>query len=291
MVKTFLGLVKTLRPKHWIKNVVVFAALVFSTSFFDLSKDLIALGTFFMFCLAAGSVYIINDIADREEDRKHPVKSKRPIASGELGIRVAGLSALVLFLGSAVAGFFIHLHVGLIILMYLFANLAYSFWLEEVVIMDVLVISFGFVLRAIAGAIAIDVNISPWLVISTMFLALFLALNKRKAEVSEADKAGGDSGGEAFLYTLPYLNQLIMIVTTATIVSYALYSFNSVHSDQILWTIPFVLYGAFRYMYLIEVKGYEGQLSEVLIKDKPLVVDILLWGIAVVMIMIFFNSG
>ncbi len=291
MVQTLTGLVKTLRPKHWIKNVVVFAALVFSTSFFDLSKDLIAIGTFFIFCIAAGSVYIINDIVDRENDRKHPVKSKRPIASGELGIRFSGNSALILFLGSTAAGFFIHFHVGLIILMYIFANLAYSFWLEDVVIIDVFLISFGFVLRAIGGAIAIDVNISPWLIISTMFLALFLALNKRKAEINEADKVGGDTGGEAFPYTLPYLDQLIMIVTTATIVSYALYSFNSVHSDQILWTIPFVLYGVFRYMYLIEVKGYEGQLSEVLIKDKPLVGDILLWGIAVVMIMIFFNSG
>lgn len=287
MVKVFSNLIKSMRPKHWIKNVVVFAALVFSTSFFDFSKDLTALITFLLFCLTAGSVYIVNDIADRQKDRNHPKKSQRPIASGELGILPAGISAFFLFSGSVVAGFYIHFHLGLILGVYFFSNLLYSFWLEDIVILDVLIISFGFALRAIAGAIAIDVHISPWLVISATFLALFLALNKRKAELKDVDRPIEDRD-ETTPYTLAYLDQLIEIVTAVIIISYSLYSFISIHSDQLLWTIPFVIYGVFRYLYLTELEGQGNQLIQVLAKDIPLIIDIVLWVAAVTGVLIFF---
>ncbi|MBS3813440.1 decaprenyl-phosphate phosphoribosyltransferase [Candidatus Bipolaricaulota bacterium] len=290
MVNNFTALIRTMRPKHWIKNFVVFAGLIFSASFFDLAKGLTALVTFGLFCLAAGAVYIVNDISDREKDRAHPEKSGRPIASGELGVLPAGVSACLFFAVSLSVGFYIHFHLGLILTVYFLVNLLYSFWLKDVIILDILVISFGFVLRAIAGAIAIGVNISPWLVVSTTFLALFLALNKRQAELAETTEGVTDQGETSDAYTATYLTQLIMVVTTATVISYSLYSFSSVHSDQMLWTTSFVLYGVFRYLYLIEVKGVSsGQLSEVLLKDPPLIINIMLWAGAVVGIMVYFH--
>ncbi len=284
-------LLKTMRPKHWVKNLVVFAALLFSVSFFNLAKDIKVLITFILFCLLAGSVYIVNDIADREEDKKHPQKSKRPIASGKLGVWPAGISAGLLSLISVTAGFYLHLHLGLIFAVYLASNFFYSFWLKDAVILDVFTVSFGFVLRAIAGAIAINVRLSPWLIIATMFLALFLALSKRKAELKEMGEEGEEARASLETYTYSYLNQLIMVVSTAVIVSYSLYSFNSIHSDQLVWTIPFVIYGVFRYMYLTEVQGKGDQLSGVLLEDIPLVVNILLWVMAVTGILIYFNQG
>jgi len=291
IVGAIFGITRSMRPKHWVKNVVVFAALVFSSSFFNPKKDLRSLIAFLLFCLVAGSVYLINDIADIEKDKKHPEKSKRPIPSGELPIPVATAVAVVFSLGSLTAGFYLSLYLGVILGAYLFSNLLYSFWLEEIIIIDVFIISLGFVLRAIAGAVVIDVSISSWLVISTMFLALFLALNKRKAEFTFNQDQNYENSSILEEYTQRYLDQLILVVTTSIIVSYSLYTFNSIHSDQMLWTIPFVLYGVFRYMYLTEVKEYGGQLSDVLLKDKPLVIDILLWGASVVSILIYFNSG
>ncbi|MFP3953510.1 MAG: decaprenyl-phosphate phosphoribosyltransferase [Candidatus Acetothermia bacterium] len=290
MVNNFTALIRTMRPKHWIKNFVVFAGLIFSASFFDLAKGLTALVTFGLFCLAAGVVYIVNDISDREKDRAHPEKSGRPIASGELGVLPAGVGACLFFAVSLGVGFYIHFHLGLILTVYFLVNLLYSFWLKDVIILDILVISFGFVLRAIAGTIAIGVNISPWLVVSTTFLALFLALNKRQAELAETTEGVTDQGEKPDSYTATYLTQLIMVVTTATVISYSLYSFSSVHSDQMLWTTSFVLYGVFRYLYLIEVKGVSsGQLSEVLLKDPPLIINIMLWAGAVVGILAYFH--
>lgn len=282
-------LIKSMRPKHWVKNLVVFAALLFSTSFFSLTNSLRAALVFLLFCLIAGSVYIINDIVDREEDRQHPQKSKRPIASGDLKVVTAGFSSILLSVGSVATGFYLGWRVGLILFLYLLANLLYSFFLKKIAILDVFTISFGFVLRAIAGAIVINVRISPWLVITTMFLALFLALSKRKAELGDRKEEAANARQSLSAYTASYLDQLIIIVTTTIIVSYSLYSFTSVHSDQMLWTVPFVMYGVFRYMYLTETQGAGGQLSEVLLDDFPLVVDILLWLTAVTGILIYFN--
>lgn len=290
MVSTVLALIKTMRPKHWVKNLVVFAALLFSRSFFDLAKGLNSLIVFLSFCLLAGSVYIVNDIVDIEVDKLHPVKSKRPIASGRLGVRTAGISAGLFSIISIAAGFYFHLHLGLLMIVYLASNLLYSFWLKEVVILDILVISFGFVLRAIAGAIAIDVRISPWLIITTMFLALFLALNKRKAEMKEVGGESGDTRGSLEAYTYSYIDQLVVVATTAVIVSYSMYSFFSIHSDQMLWTTAFVIYGVFRYMFLVDIKEEGEQLSDILLEDIPLIVNILLWLVAVAGILIYFSQ-
>lgn len=291
MFSTVLALIKTMRPKHWVKNLVIFAALLFSRSFFDLAKDLNSLITFLLFCLLAGSVYIVNDLVDIEVDKLHPEKSKRPIASGKLGVWTAGISAGLFSLISIAAGFYIHLHLGLILVVYLVSNFLYSFWLKEVVILDVLVISFGFVLRAIAGAIAIDVRISPWLIITTTFLALFLALNKRKAEMKEVGEEAQETRGSLGAYTSSYIDQLVVIATTAIIVSYSMYSFFSIHSDQMLWTTAFVIYGVFRYLFLVEIKEEGEQLSDILLEDLPLIINILLWLGAVAGILIYFSQG
>ncbi|MFW6104701.1 MAG: decaprenyl-phosphate phosphoribosyltransferase [Candidatus Bipolaricaulota bacterium] len=291
MFGTALALIKTMRPKHWVKNLVVFAALLFSKSFLDLTKDLNSLIIFLLFCLLAGSVYIVNDIVDIEADKLHPLKSRRPIASGKLGTWTAGISAGFFSLISISAGFYIHLHLGLVLLVYLASNFLYTFWLKEVVILDVLVISFGFVLRAIAGAIAIGVRISPWLIITTTFLALFLALNKRKAEIKEGGGGAGETRESLEIYTASYIDQLVVVATTSVIVSYSMYSFFSIHSDQMLWTTVFVIYGVFRYMFLVETKEEGGQLSDVLLEDIPLIVNILLWLGAVAGILVYFSQG
>ncbi len=279
----------TMRPKHWVKNILVFAALFFSVTFFDIRKDLIISITFVLFCLLSGTVYIINDIADKEEDKKHPKKSKRPIASGELGIRSALIAAFIFTTGSLIAGFMVNTILGLILSLYFTLNILYSFWLKRVFIIDILVIAFGIIMRALAGAVAIQVGISPWFVIATLFLAIFLALNKRKAELSTMKTGASNIRAILGSYTESYIDQLITIMTAAIIVSYALYSFNSVHSKQMLWTIPFVIYGVFRYIYLTEVKGHGGQLSDTLVEDRPLVICIVLWVITVGGILLYAN--
>jgi 4-hydroxybenzoate polyprenyltransferase len=285
------NIVVTMRPKHWIKNIVVFAALIFSVTFFNLQNDIKIFVTFLLFCLLSGSAYIVNDIADREKDKTHPIKAKRPIASNQLNLLPAVISAVVFSTLSLIVGYYINTLLGLTLVLYFFINLLYSFWLKKVFLIDIFVISFGIVLRALAGAIAIQVRISPWFVISTMFLALFLALNKRKSELKLTKGSNTCTRKVLKEYTIRYLDHLIIIVTAAIIISYALYSFNSVHSDQMLWTIPFVIYGVFRYIYLTEVKNYGGQLSETLLKDIPLMIDISLWGIIVILVLVFFNNG
>ncbi len=281
----------TLRPKHWVKNIVVFAALIFSESFFNLEKDIKALLTFFLFCLLSGSSYIINDILDRGKDKKHPKKSKRPIASGKLNILSAIVIALVFTILSLIVGYFIDYFLGLILSLYFLSTLLYSFWLKKVFLLDIFIISFGILMRALAGAVAIQVRISPWFIISTMLLALFLALNKRKAELKLTKINNACTREVLKEYTIQYVDYLITIISAAIIVSYALYTFNSVHSDQMLWTIPFIIYGVFRYIYLTEVKDYGGQLSEALFKDAPLIIDISLWGVIIVLILVLFNNG
>jgi len=285
------GLLRSMRPKHWVKNIVVFVALVFSGQFLDTTSDLRCLIAFLLFCIISSSTYILNDLADLEEDRKNPRKAKRPIASGLVTPAQAVGTALGIAAVGLGTGFWLDMLFGTVLTAYWVSNLLYSFRLKRVVILDVMLIALGFVLRAIGGAVAIHVRISPWLVITTMFLALFLALSKRKAELLQLGEEAQHARPVLQGYTRTLLDQLIMIVITSTIVSYALYSFNSPHSPHMLWTVPFVIYGLFRYMYLTEVRGLGEQLTDVLLKDRPLLIAGLLWGLSVLGILIYFNQG
>jgi 4-hydroxybenzoate polyprenyltransferase len=283
-----IGLLRSLRPKDWIKNVVVFVALVFSDKFLDAASVLQSLIAFVLFCMMSSSTYILNDLADLEEDRKNPRKAKRPLASGLINPAQALCAALCLAAVGLGLGFWLDTLLGVVLASYWVANLFYSFSLKRLIILDVMLIALGFVLRAIGGAVVLHVRVSPWLVITTMFLALFLALSKRKAELIQLGEEAQQARGVLQGYSRSLLDQLILITVTSTILSYALYSFDSPHSPYMLWTVPFVIYGLFRYMYLTEAKGLGEQLTDALLKDWPLIIAGFLWGLSVLGILIYF---
>ena len=279
----------SLRPHQWTKNLLVFAALVFSKHLFEADALLRTVLAFAIFCGLSGAVYLINDVADVERDRLHPSKKLRPVASGALGTRpavaiAAGLAALCLGTAPLLGPAFLAAAAA-----YLVLNVAYSFHLKNAVILDVIAISLGFVLRASAGAMAISVRISDWLLVCTLLLALFLALSKRRHElVSLTD---GASGHRAILaeYSPYLLDQMIAVVTASCLMAYCFYTMApettlKYQTDRLSWTVPFVLYGIFRYLYLVHQKEQGGSPTDVLLTDRPLLVDVFLWALAVVAI-------
>ena len=284
----------SLRPHQWTKNFVVLAALIFARRL-DHVPSLIAAGeAFALFCLLSGAVYSINDLVDLERDRVHPVKNRRPLAAGHVTPTLVKISAFLISLIALAGSFAIGSSFGFIALTYFGLSACYSFLLKNVVIVDVLTVSFGFVLRAIAGAVAINVAFSNWLLICTMLLALFLSLNKRRHELTLL--ADGAAGHRSILgeYSPYLLDQMIAVVTASTVVSYALYTqapetVSKFGTDRLVWTLPFVLYGIFRYQYLVHQKDEGGNPSRVLLNDKPLVAAVGCWTIAV--IAIIYNSG
>jgi len=285
----FRLILKTMRPRQWTKNVFVFAALVFDGKLGRLPLVAQTVAAFVAFCLISSVVYIINDVVDIEKDRAHPTKRWRPLASGQLSRRVAlGAAAIlaVLALGGAFAW---RSELGWVVLGYLALNLAYSFYLKRIVIVDVLSIAAGFVLRVVAGVVVVDVvRFSPWLYVCTTLLALLLGLGKRRHELTLL--AGGATAHRAILdhYTIPFLDQLIGLVTSTTIIAYSLYTFSAPNlppNDLMMVTIPFVIYGLFRYLYLIHVRGEGGAPDELLLRDLPLLLSVALWGLAAVAIL------
>jgi 4-hydroxybenzoate polyprenyltransferase len=281
-----------MRLKQWTKNVFVLAALVFVRELFLLRPLLLSLGGFLAFCLLSSSVYIFNDILDVEADRQHPIKCKRPIASGELPISVAMVAGVIL---AAVAlGFstWISLFTGAYSFLifagiYLVLILLYSEWLKHIPLLDVLVVAAGFDLRVAAGAAIIQVPISPWLYIIMTLFALYLGFGKRRAELALLAKDASTHRKVLDGYTIPLLDQLITIVSGTTIVAYSLYTFlaeNTSGRYYIMLTIPFVVYGIFRYLWLIQVKNAGGAPEELLLSDRPLQVAIVLWAIAVIFV-------
>jgi 4-hydroxybenzoate polyprenyltransferase len=244
---------------------------------------------FGVFCLLSGIVYLVNDIRDREADRLHPVKSRRPIASGALPVWVAGLFAAVLVVVALGAAFGLSTAFGIVGLSYLTLLVLYSIWLKHLVILDVLTLSMGFVLRAWGGAVAVDVGMSHWLLLLTLLGALFLALSKRRAElVSLADGARHHRPSLAE-YSPHLLDQMISVVTASTLLAYALYTIDAqtvarFGTDRLLWTLPFPLYGIFRYLYLVHRRDGGGNPSEVLLSDRPILACVALWGAAVVLV-------
>ncbi len=285
------ALLKTMRPRQWTKNVFIFAALVFDKQLFILASFLHTLAGFALFCLISSSVYIFNDLADIEADRQHPEKKNRPIASGKLPVSVAWGAGIFLVIVSLALGYWLAPTFAAMIGLYFLINLAYSKWLKHIPIVDVMIISAGFVLRVGAGVTLIDVErFSPWLYVVMTLLSLFLGFGKRRAELTLLAKGAGTHRKVLDGYTLPLLDQYIMIVSSTFIVAYSLYTFNAPNlpaNDSMMLTIPFVVYTIFRYLYLVEVKQAGGSPEEILLSDRPFQIAMFLWALTVLVIFYF----
>ncbi len=265
-----------LRPRQWAKNVFLFAALVFSGRLADSTAVLRVCGAFAVFCVLSSAVYLINDVRDRDADRRHPHKRRRPIAAGEIGPKTASAASMVLAVAALFAAFALSKGLGEVALG----------GLKRIVILDVMMVATGFLLRAFAGALVLNVAISRWLVLCTGLLALFLGFVKRRQEVAATE---GGSATRPILkeYSLPFLDQMIAVVTGATVVAYSLYAFSpevaqKLGTQNLGLTIPFVLFGIFRYLYLVHQRGVGESPTTVVLTDVPLIVDVALWAVAVV---------
>jgi 4-hydroxybenzoate polyprenyltransferase len=281
----FAGLLKTMRPRQWTKNVFVFAALVFDKQLFIPTSFLRTLAAFILFCLISSSVYIFNDLADIEADREHPEKRNRPIPSGKLPISVAWIAGILLLVISAVGAYALAPAFAGVLGAYFLINLAYSEWLKHVLILDVLILAAGFVLRVAAGVTVIQVErFSPWMYVVMALLSLYLGFGKRRAELALLADEAGSHRKVLQGYTIPLLDQFIMIVSGMTIVSYSLYTFSAPNvpaNHSMMLTIPFVVYAIFRYLYLIEVEHSGGAPEEILLADRPFQISMVLWALAV----------
>jgi 4-hydroxybenzoate polyprenyltransferase len=283
-----LALFKTMRPRQWPKNAFVLAALVFDRQLAHLPVLLKSLAGFFIFCLISSTVYIINDIADREADQQHPTKRNRPIASGKLPVKIAIVATVIILLICFPIAFLLSKEFALVLLVYFLLNLAYSKLLKHVVLIDVLIIAAGFVLRVAAGVSLIEVErFSPWLYVVTTLFALYIGFGKRRAELALLTDGANAHRRVLDGYSLPFLDQLITVVSSTTIIAYSLYTFSAPNlptNHVMMLTIPFVLYGIFRYLYLIQIKNEGGAPEELLLTDRPLQLTIVLWGIAVLLV-------
>jgi 4-hydroxybenzoate polyprenyltransferase len=281
LVSRVPAVVVSLRPRQWVKNLFVFAAVIFSQNLFT-PLFWPALGAFVIFCGLSGAVYLINDVADMERDQQHPVKRSRPVASGRLPKPAAAVLGALLLVASLGAAFALARPFGLVALGYGVMLVAYSFWLKYLVILDVLTVALGFVLRAVAGAEAVDVDISGWLVICTILIALFLALGKRRHEYLSLKGAAAVHRPILAEYSEGFLDQMIAVVTASTAMAYALYTMwpetvVKFHTRLLPLTFPFVLYGIFRYLYLLYHRDLGGNPSDLLLSDRALLVNTLLW--------------
>lgn len=276
------ALVAAMRPKQWTKNLFVYIALIFTDRWTSFGVATLAFG---LFCLISGSIYLFNDVADREQDRLHPVKCKRPIASGRLPWQIALVAGTVFGFGGVAASFLINLKFGLAALSYFALQLAYTKWLKHMVLLDVFAIAAGFVLRAVAGAFAIQVENSVWLLVCTLQLSLFLAFGKRRHEIISLEGQAANHRRILSQYSVPFLDQMIGIVLGGLIVSYALYVITSPTSIAHKWmviTLPNVMYGMFRYLYLIHIEQKGGSPETILLEDRPMQINLLLWVLLVI---------
>ena len=281
-----INLIRSMRPKQWIKNLFVLAPLIFSKTLFVYPLNVKAFMAFAIFCAVSGCIYLINDIADREEDQRHPVKRLRPIASGALSPYFAAAVAAILLLISFISGYRMGAYFFVSVAIYFLINLVYSTFLKHVVLLDVFVIALGFVLRVISGGVAIAVELSSWLLLCTLLIALFLALCKRRHELVLLEEEAATHRKILEEYSPYFLDQLIAVVTASTLVTYALYTMSDevyvkFGSDNLKYTIPFVLYGIFRYLYLVHQKNKGGSPTEIMMSDLPMLVNIGLWVSAV----------
>ncbi len=279
----------SLRPEQWTKNFIVFAALIFSRRLLDPAAVAYALAGFLIFCGLSGAVYLINDVSDRDADSRHPLKARRPIASGALSPQAAWIVALTLVAAGLGAAFWLEPHFGWTAAGYVALQAAYSRWLKHVVIVDVMSIAAGFVLRAVGGGLVISVLVSDWLLVCTILLALFLGLSKRRHELTLL--AGGAAGHRRILEEYdPYLlDQMIAVVAASTLVAYIIYCLSSDTAERfgttwLVLTVPFPIYGILRYLYIVHRRDGGGNPSAVLLNDRPLLACIASWGLTVIAI-------
>ena len=279
------SLIKAMRPRQWTKNGFVFFALIFDKQLFLIKPFIRTLEGFALFCLISSAVYLFNDIADVEADRNHPQKKFRPIASGKLPIPIALTAAWILTFIAISIGYLLSPMFAFFVAIYLLTNLLYSRWLKHVSILDVLIVSSGFVLRVAAGVALITVErFSPWLYIVTILFSLYIGLGKRRAEMNLLADGAGAHRKVLEGYTIPLLDQYITIVSSTTIIAYSLYTFSAPNlpdNHTMMLTIPFMVYGIFRYLQLIQIGHAAGAPDEVALKDRPLQITVLLWGLTV----------
>lgn len=277
-----------LRPKHWIKNLFIFAALIFSLNLFDIGKFIISLRAFIAFSLISSFVYIINDIVDIEQDKRHPKKRNRPIASGKIALVNALLISIFCLIAGLIIAYFINLNTLIVITIYVIINIFYSIKIRNVVILDVITIALGFILRMIAGATAIEVGFSSWILLTTFSIALVLGFGKRRGEILlTSNNFSEDTRSVLKQYNIQYLDSIIISSVTLTIISYALYTIDSeviyrFGTDKLIYTVPFVIYGIFRYLYVIYKFDNDGDPTEIVLKDKLIIYIVIIWILIIV---------
>lgn len=283
------ALLRAMRPHQWVKNLFVLAPAVFAHRMLDVTAALRVTLALLAFCAAASAIYLINDLRDREADRHHPLKRDRPLASGALSPRVAWVAALALGAIALAISFWLGPTFAAVLLLYLVLSLLYSWRLKHVVIVDVMVLAFGYLLRVEAGAVAIDVAVSSWLLLCTLFVALFLAFAKRRHELLLLTDRAADQRRVLSQYSPAFLDQMINVVTAGSVISYALYAMaeESVakHGRGLLYTVPLVLLGVFRYLYLVYQRPTHGDPTREVLADPPFLANLALWGAAVVWIL------
>jgi 4-hydroxybenzoate polyprenyltransferase len=295
ITQTFIALILAMRPVQWAKNGVIFAALIFDRqlNLAHVGPFLRTLAGFAIFCLLSGVVYLINDIADVESDRQHPEKRRRPIASGRLPIPVAVAASAIILAAILPLSFLLSPAFALVVIAYFVQNLLYSKWIKHVAILDVFFIALGFVLRVAAGVTLITVTrFSPWLYVVTTLGSLYIGFGKRRAELALMAEEANTTRRVLSGYSLPLLDQYLTIVSATTIVAYSLYTFSAPNlpkNDVMMLTIPFVIYGIFRYMYLVQMRGCGGAPEEIMLHDRPLQVTVVLWLATVLAIFYFFE--
>jgi 4-hydroxybenzoate polyprenyltransferase len=284
-------LIKLIRPKQWIKNFFVFAPLLFSRHVFELHYLLPSIAAFFIFSLASSAVYIINDIMDVDSDRAHPKKKYRPIASGEISVKQAMIFLILLVIIIAAGLIFLKPIFAVVIVVYFISNLLYSLKVKSIVLLDVFFISFGFMLRVLGGAAAIAVPVSSWMILTTIFISLFLAISKRRGELSQVINQENIEKQRKVLkeYSVEFADQLNTIAAAGTIISYALYTVsektvNAFGTDKLIYTTPFVIYGIFRYMYLMHQKNLGESPTSIVTKDLPIILDVFVWFVFCIVI-------
>jgi 4-hydroxybenzoate polyprenyltransferase len=280
-------LIRALRPLQWTKNGILFAALVFDRKLLEPASFARTLLATVVFCLLSSGVYLVNDVGDAESDRLHPLKRRRPIAAGELAPRLALIVAAMLFAVALAAAWVVRPQFAVAAAGYVVLMVAYSAWLKRIAIVDVFTIAAGFVIRAVAGAVAIAVAISPWLLLCTMLLALFLGFGKRRHELSSLPDAASHRANLG-AYSVPFLDQLIAVVAAATVMAYAFYTFDAAAvpaNHSMMLTVPVVTYAIFRYLYLIQARGLGGSPESLLLTDRPLLLSIATWAASSVAIL------
>jgi len=284
IVDKYKPYINLMRPNQYIKNLFVLATLIFSQNIFEKVLVYKSLLAFICFCLISSAVYVINDIVDIEKDKLHHKKCNRPLASGAIKKNNAIVFAIMLISNSLIIGFFVNFKLIVIVLIYLINNLLYSFKIKNIVLLDVFSIAFGFILRVLAGSVSIGVNLSNWIILCTFFLSLYLGFGKRKKEIELLKNNASDHRKILKDYTVEVIDQMMSVVLSGTIVCYALYSTSNPNKSNMIFTTIFVVYGIFRYNYLINITD-EGNPTDVVLNDKNLQVNVVLWIITCILIL------